>query len=186
MENTADHLKSLLDLDYFSLFAIDPTFDIDQDTLKSKYIELQKKFHPDNFIDINILERVEHTNLKSFFSILSAHINSGYNTLKNPLFRGLLLLKHNKISCDLSTNSELPKDFLLQQMEFHDNIQHAKETNNIVALELLENDLIKLEQDLFLKLKQMFANKDYLNACKHIKQLNFYGRLKNTISDLLI
>ena len=38
-------------MNYFDIFGIKKCFSIDRQNLESKYLEIQKKHHPDNFID---------------------------------------------------------------------------------------------------------------------------------------
>lgn len=180
MNFTPDQIKELLGLDYFSLFELAPTFEIDQNILKVKYLGLQKQFHPDNFTNLT-----QHNELKSLISMLSARINDGFNNLKNPLSRGISLLKQNGIDFDLSKDTNLPPNFLFQQMEFHDNIEDAKKSGDLLLQEAILQKLLDAEKDLILQISSAFAHSNFINAKDLIKQLAFYERLKNNLSDLM-
>lgn len=180
MDVTLAQIKKLLGLDYFSLFKITPSFEIDQSDLKMKYLDLQKQFHPDNFTNLT-----QDNELKSLVSMLSARINDGYNSLKNPLSRGILLLEQNGIDFDLSKDTNLPPNFLFQQIEFHDNIEDAKNSGDLMLQEALLQKLLDAEKDLILQISSSFAHSNFINAKDFIKQLAFYERLKNNLSDLM-
>ena len=167
-------IKSLLSTNYFVLFKLDAIFDIDQNILYNKYLNLQKQFHPDNFINTT-------KELKLLVISLSAHINSGYTTLKNPLSRALLLLELKGINLNLSSDTALPSSFLLEQMELHEAIDDAKSTKNVFLLENIQLQLKEKEFLLINKINKLFNQGDLLEIKELIKKLTFYDRLNDTI-----
>ena len=42
---------------FFEIFEIKPTFKICQNNLKKKFLELQKKYHPDNYVSASDHEK---------------------------------------------------------------------------------------------------------------------------------
>ena len=166
--------NELLSQDYFKLFLIPQDFKIDQTKLQQNYLDLQRQFHPDNYINSD-------TVAKSIILKLSAHINQGYTTLKNPLLRGALLLKLNNVDLKLSEDTKLPNEFLMEQMELHEEIFEAKSTNDFIKLENIEKDVEFKEKQLINEIEHNFTLKDYVAVKELLKQLKFYTRLKDTV-----
>jgi molecular chaperone HscB len=159
---------------YFTLFGIPQVFGMDVSILHDNYLALQKKYHPDNFVN-SVLE------IKSLVLSLSSYINHAYTTLKSPILRGVYLLKLNKIELDLAKDTKLSQEFIIMQMEFHENIENAIILKDVNKLEEIENHLITVESSLIKQFDQLFNSENYEKVIDYIKQLKFYERLKNTL-----
>ena len=61
---------------YFQLFEIEKSVLIDLNVLEDKYLELQKEFHPDKYV--NASDQEKRISLQ-----ITSYINEAYNTLKN-------------------------------------------------------------------------------------------------------
>lgn len=71
---------------YFTLFRIEPAFDIDTENLEQTYRALAARFHPDKFASASAFEQKQAV-------MMSSTINDAYRTLKNPIDRAAYLLK---------------------------------------------------------------------------------------------
>ncbi len=165
-----NNIKQILKKNCYDIFEIEPQFAIDTALLSTKLHQLQKEFHPDNAINNEL-----STNLAS------AHINNCYTTLKNPLNRSIALLEVNGYLLDLAKDTQLPLEFLGEQMELHELIDEAN--GNISALEELEQTINDKQKQLLVSLSDTFINKDFQEALNLTKQLGFYTRLLNSIAD---
>ncbi len=107
---------------FFELFAIKPSFDVDMDVLTHRYRLLQKEFHPDRYASSSDRERMlamQH----------AAKLNDAYNTLKDPLKRGtyLLSLSSDREEQNLSEKSSIKDDsFLTEQFELREELATIK------------------------------------------------------------
>ena len=171
-------IKKLLGLNAFSLFGLAPSYEIDQNFLQVQFLDLQKQFHPDNFV-------LSDTEQKELIAQLSTNINQGYTSLKNPFLRGILLLSLNNISFDLAKDTLLPQQFLLEQMDFHESIDEASESFNLAKLENLETQLSALESRTIDSIRFAFDKYDFKTASELLKQLAFYTRLENTLHNAI-
>lgn len=171
-------LRAVLKSDYFALFGLKPNFDIDLSQLKHTYRQLQKKFHPDNFVN-----RVKEEQVLALS--VSAHINNAYSTLASPLERALLMLKMHGLDLDLAQNTHLPEAFLYEQMEVHEEIEMAKQSQDISRLEQIEADLMKKEAQLIQHLEQEFKQNQLTQLIELIKQLAFYNRILNSLTNTI-
>ena len=165
-------LNKILEQNCFEVFGLTTGFDINPAELNAKLHSLQKEFHPDNWI--NNVAATDALNA-------SSHINSCYAKLKNPLERALLILSLNSYPLDLARDTDLPEQFLFEQMEFHEQIDEAGENSD--KLEIIEHTVTAKQKDVIDKLSIEFAKHNYTGALELTKQLGFYQRLFNQISD---
>jgi len=105
-------------MNYFELFDIPVSFEINNSYLETKYLELQLKHHPDR-------------NIGSEASVDSATINNGYNTLKHDIERAKYILQLNGVA--LAQNIDF---------EFLEIIMELKETNDVNQVTALKAELM--------------------------------------------
>ena len=163
---------------YFTLFQLEPAFDIDAESLEQTYRALAARFHPDKFASASAFEQKQAV-------MMSSTINDAYRTLKNPIDRAAYLLKTQGIDADAPEHTSFAPDFLIQQMEWRETLMEARAESDLKTLENL-NDEIRAEQEkLFCDLKQSFARQDYDTAAQQVRQGRFLDKLRNEISSAL-
>ena len=168
---------------YFELFGLTPQFNLDLAKLETNYRSIQSASHPDRFVTASPAEK-----LRSMQTATLA--NEAYQALKNPANRAQYLLALQGIDAIAETNTAMPADFLMQQMEWREAIDDAKQAKNIDALDdlliemqqeakLLQTklvDLIDLEKNLALATdatrKLIFIDKVCADIRKTIEQLD--------------
>ena len=163
---------------YFTLFQLEPAFDIDAENLEQTYRALAARFHPDKFASASAFEQKQAV-------MMSSTINDAYRTLKNPIDRAAYLLKTLSIDADAPEHTSFAPDFLMQQMEWRETLMEARAESDLKTLENL-NDEIRAEQEkLLCDLKQSFARNDYDTAAQQVRQGRFLDKLRNEISSAL-
>ena len=163
---------------YFTLFQLEPAFDIDAENLEQTYRALAARFHPDKFASASAFEQKQAV-------MMSSTINDVYRTLKNPIDRAAYLLKTLGIDADAPEHTSFAPNFLMQQMEWRETLMEARAESDLKTLENL-NDEIRAEQEkLFCDLKQSFARQDYDTAAQQVRQGRFLDKLRNEISSAL-
>ena len=170
--------SELLKHNEFELFDLLPSFIIDLELLNQKYIKLQHQYHPDNFAN-------QDSDTYAQALQLSALINTAYATLSSPLRRSMCLLRLYNVELDLSCDTQLPMPFIVLQMDTHEAIHDAKLAEDIEALEILEKDIKRQQNNLILQLDIEFANHNLIEAKELTKQLSFYNRLLININDTI-
>ena len=168
---------------YFELFGLTQQFNLDLAKLETNYRSIQSASHPDRFVTASPAEK-----LRSMQTATLA--NEAYQALKNPANRAQYLLALQGIDAIAETNTAMPADFLMQQMEWREAIDDAKQAKNIDALDdlliemqqeakLLQTklvDLIDLEKNLALATdatrKLIFIDKVCADIRKTIEQLD--------------
>ncbi len=164
-----------LQQDFFSLFDFPPQFKIDAAVLEEKYRALQAQVHPDKFSHLSESER-------RISMQWATRVNEAYQTLKSPLNRARYVLKLQGVDTQEETNTAMPVDFLMQQMEWRETLADAKQAKNSKALAELEQQVhslkLTLEQKLALELD---SEHDYAVASGIVRKLKFIEKLTEEI-----
>ena len=115
---------------YFELFALPCTFDIDLRALKECYQLLQKNFHPDRYAS-----KPDHE--KRLAMQHATELNDAYSVLKDPVKRGFYLLSlYQSNEQNLSSEEVSIKDpaFLMQQFELREALAAIKTLDELLLL----------------------------------------------------
>ena len=108
-------IKNAAMVDYFTLFGLPRIYQQDTTLIKQNYLKLQQKMHPDKFVDNSVTEQrlsIEY----------AAMINEAYKILSSPLKRAIYLLKLNEIDLEEDKDTNMPQDFLIEQMTLHERL----------------------------------------------------------------
>ena len=111
-------MNSVPSSNYFDLFQLPQRFDVDLVKLDSHYLEMQARVHPDKAAHLSDAER----RLSLQWATLT---NEAYQTLKRPLDRARYLLKINGVNTHEEGNTSMPPEFLLEQIEWREEMEGA-------------------------------------------------------------
>jgi molecular chaperone HscB len=158
-------------LNYFELFGLKPAFNIDLRALENNYRKIQSTSHPDRFVTADPAKKLQ--------SMQAATLaNEAYQALKNPANRAKYLLELQNINAIAETNTSMPADFLMQQMEWRENLEEAKAEKNIGALENLLSKMQTESKALYMFLVDLFdTKKDYGTATEATRKLIFMDKV---------
>ena len=169
------NLTSELPQNHFELFDLPVSFAIDRTVLDQSYRKLQSEVHPDRFAAATSAERLRSMQWATL-------ANEAYQTLKSPVARARYLLHLNGIDTQEETNTAMPADFLMQQMEWREAIDEAREATDISALEKL---LIDLNREAASQEAQLHAaideQHDYPRAASTVRKLRFLDKVRDEI-----
>ncbi|MFT6779103.1 MAG: molecular chaperone HscB [Paraglaciecola sp.] len=170
-------------MNYFELFNIPVSFDVDLSVLPQTYQQLQRLTHPDKFASASGQEKLVAIQK-------NAQVNDAYTVLRSPLSRAEYLLSLRGI--DLQHEQQTIKDttFLMQQMEWREELAEITEqADPLGALESLEyeinqrikSDLIKLSH--LLESERSLAEQSLAekSAADMIRQLKFSYKMLSEI-----
>lgn len=116
-------MQADLGKNYFELFALPATFEVDAAELASRYRELQRRFHPDRFAAASESERRLSVQL-------TAQINAAFQTLRDPVARGRYLLELRGVHTNEESDTRMNPAFLMQQMELREALDAARTADN--------------------------------------------------------
>jgi molecular chaperone HscB len=162
--------------DFFRLFNLPLRYQIDSTALEQSYRALQAQVHPDKFAHLSEQER-------RMAMQWATRANEGYQTLHSPLNRARYLLSIHGVDTQEDSNTAMPVDFLMQQMEWREALEETKQTKDITALEEMEqrvqHEMRILQQQLALDIDDTH---DYAAASGIVRKLKFLEKLAEEIS----
>ena len=163
---------------YFNLFQLEPSFNIDTETLEQTYRALAARFHPDKFASASAFEQKQAV-------MMSSTINDAYRTLKSPIDRAAYLLKSQNIDADAPEHTSFSPEFLMQQMEWRETLMDAQMEQNHDAIRALDQEIQEVQNNLYQDLQQAFEQQDYESAAQWVRHGRFLNKLRNEIASIL-
>jgi molecular chaperone HscB len=161
--------------DHFELFGLEPAFALNADSLESAYRDIQAKVHPDRFAHSGDAER--RASLQ-----WTTRVNEAYRTLRDPVQRAKHILELHGVDVAFETNTAMPADFLMQQMELREQLEEAVGRRNPDALDALRRNLSKEKQSFESQIgKAIDEKKDYPAAAQLVRKLMFLDKLDEEI-----
>jgi molecular chaperone HscB len=163
--------------DYFALFQLKPQFKIDRQALESAYLTVQQKVHPDMHAQASDSD-------KRVSMQLSALANSAYRTLMNPIQRGLYMCGRNGVDPQLETNTAMPAQFLMQQMEWRETLDDVRDQPS--KLDELHKEVEQTRANLLKEVETSIdgAN-DFELAAKQLRALLFIDKFSAELEDVI-
>ncbi len=148
----------------FELFEIEPCYAQDRGVLDARWKDLQRASHPDKFAGAGPAAQ----RLAMQWSV---RINEAYQRLKDPLKRAAYLCELAGFPVNAHTNTAMPVDFLMLQMQWREDLEGAQSIQTLDALRQ-EVDLQKARL-LAACATQIDVQKDYATAVQHVRELMF-------------
>ena len=168
-----------LTADFFALFGLPKTFRISLSELDSRYRDVQAQVHPDRFA--NAPEGERRLSMQ-----WATRANEAYLTLKKPLERAKYLLELAGHDLQAESNTAMPADFLMEQMEWREAVMEARTGGDHHELEHLYQ---RLRGDIDGRYDEVAAllddARDYALATDRVRRLMFLEKLLYEIHDAL-
>ena len=165
--------------DHFTLMGLPRAFRIDSAALDKRYRELQAEVHPDRFAHAGDAE-------KRLSLQWATKVNEAYQTLKKPLERAKYLLHLTGHDIQAESNTAMPADFLMEQMEWREAVMDARNGGDHHELEHLHNRLRADIKGRYDELSQLLDDAgDFPLATDRVRRLMFLEKLLHEIDDAL-
>jgi len=164
---------------YFEFFRLPVQYEIDLNLLDATYRSIQTEVHPDKFVTASPAERLQ--------SMQTATLaNEAYQTLRHPTSRARYLLQLNGIETLEESNTAMPVDFLMTQMEWREAIEEAEAEKDINALEA-QLTMMKSTAKLFQQqLAMSFKEKETLSeAAQIVRKLSFIDKISADVGNII-
>jgi molecular chaperone HscB len=111
---------------------------------------------------------------------MATQVNEAYRTLKSPVLRAKYLLELNGVDVGFETNTAMPPDFLMQQMEWREALEDARDA---AALGKLEQRLAEEKRMIEAHIaRSIDAEGDYAGAAGPVRKLMFLERFGEDIA----
>jgi molecular chaperone HscB len=142
--------------------------------LEKAYRDIQSQVHPDRFAHAGDAERRASVQW-------TARVNEAFQVLRNPVARARHLLELHGVDVAFETNTAMPPEFLMQQMELRETLEEAKDAR---ALDTLRSDLADSKRGLEKAIAEAIdAKQDYQGASDLVRKLQFLHRLDEEIGE---
>src|SRR5688572_18194668 len=171
MSKTSAAAARALTSNHFELFGLAPAFALDLERLDAAYRDIQAKVHPDRFAQAGDAERRASMQM-------TTQVNEAYRTLKSPVLRAKYLLGLHGVDVDFETNTAMPPEFLVEQMELREQLEEAKDVN---ALDVLQKKLFESKKGLESEIKEKLGTQKFAEARDLVRKLMFLERFGEDI-----
>ncbi|XP_065831539.1 iron-sulfur cluster co-chaperone protein HscB-like isoform X2 [Oscarella lobularis] len=160
--------------DFFSIFEIPQSMNIDEKMLARKFRELQSKLHPDKFAQKSKTEQ-------QYSLQQSSLVNEGYKTLLNRLSRGFYLLEMRGFTVP-DDDHVMEKEFLSEVMEFNEQLEEIENDDHLrETSQLIEDKLTHC----WVTSKENYERGNFKETHSWLTKMKYYVNLQQTIKDRL-
>jgi molecular chaperone HscB len=165
--------------DHFALFGLPRRYALDRDVLDQTFRDLQARVHPDKHAHLGEAERRVAMHW-------ATQVNEANQTLRDPLKRARYLLHLAGHDAQIETNTAMPVEFLMEQMELRETVAASAEIGDVENLDALHRRMRKemaAQQD---RLREALDDQqDYGRAAEIVRQVMFQEKLLHDIDAAL-
>ncbi|SFU87333.1 Fe-S protein assembly co-chaperone HscB [Pseudoduganella namucuonensis] len=151
---------------HFELFNLPQRYAVDAEALNGAYRDVQNRVHPDKFVNATDAE-------KRVAMQWATRANEAYQTLKNPQLRARYLCELNGVDLQTESNTSMPGAFLMQQMEWREELEDARAGKDLELLETLDGQLRAARKDLLKDIEARCDAGDYHAAAQDVRAMMF-------------
>lgn len=173
-------MQAGLTKNYFELFGLPVSFEVESEALSLRYRDLQRAVHPDRFANASDQER--RLSVQQ-----AALINEAFRTLKNPLPRARYLLELSDVEID-DTDTSMDPAFLMEQIELREQLGAVRQAADPFAALDESRDIIESRERAMVDMLIIDFDEATPNALQHaretVRKLQFMQRLLDEAGDL--
>jgi len=151
---------------HFELFQLPQQFAVDTAALDAAYRDVQARVHPDKFVSATDAE-------KRVAMQWATRANEAYQTLKNPQKRAQYMCELNGVDLQVESNTAMPMAFLMQQMEWREELAEARAGKDADALDDLDQQLRRERKARLADIEQQLNGADFHAAAQGVRALMF-------------
>jgi molecular chaperone HscB len=174
---------NILASNFFELFELPVSYDVDLTKLQQQYMKLQKLLHPDRFA--NSSDQQKRLSMQQ-----TSWVNEAQATLKDPVLRAVYLLKLNGIDINLENETTMDAGFLMQQLELRERLEQVRKNFNnteddpLAVLESIAKELKNSMNEMMQGFAESYAAGQFGNAREWIRKLQFMKKATNEVNAL--
>ncbi|MGZ9046838.1 MAG: Fe-S protein assembly co-chaperone HscB [Telluria sp.] len=159
---------------HFDLFQLPATFALDMGALDTAYRDVQGRVHPDRFVNATDAE-------KRVAMQWATRANEAYQTLRNPQKRAQYLCELNGVDLKTESNTAMPMDFLMQQMEWREALGEARASKDADALDALDEQVRQARKSRMAQIGTQLDGGDYEHAAQGVRALMFLEKFSEEV-----
>jgi molecular chaperone HscB len=169
--------------DHFELFGLPRSFRVDRQRLDERYRELQRTVHPDRYVNAG-------DSARRLAAQQATRINTGYQTLKDPLARGRYLLELAGIDHNDEHRTTRDTGFLMEQMELREALAGVRTAaDRFAALADIQQRVVREFDQLATRVADLLERDDagsLAEAGAVLMKMQFFRRLQQEAVELEI
>ncbi|QNA89756.1 Fe-S protein assembly co-chaperone HscB [Massilia sp. Dwa41.01b] len=159
---------------HFELFGLPARFDVDMAALDRAFREVQGRVHPDRFVNATDAE-------KRVAMQWATRANEAYQTLKHPQKRAQYLCELNGVDLQTESNTAMPMAFLMQQMEWREELGDARAAKDADALDALDKQVRMERKALLAQVGKQLDAGDFQKAAEGVRALMFLDKFGDEV-----
>lgn len=157
----------------FELFGVATRFEQDLAVLSERWKALQAAAHPDRFAS-------EGAAAQRVAMQWSVRVNEAYQRLKDPLKRAAYLCTLHGVAIDAESNTAMPAEFLVQQMQWREALDDAA---GEPAVEALARQVADAQREMTESLRVLIDQRqDWPAAAAQVRALMFVRRFADDVA----
>ena len=160
---------------HFELFHLPQQFAIDLKALDQAYRDVQNQVHPDKFARSPDAE-------KRVAMQWATRANEAYQTLRSPLRRATYLCELHGVDLETESNTAMAPAFLMQQMEWREALDDARDAKDVNALAGLDRELADTRREQLGQIGAALTGRDYHKAALGVRQLMFLEKFGDEVA----
>ncbi|MBE9567964.1 MAG: Fe-S protein assembly co-chaperone HscB [Proteobacteria bacterium] len=176
--------QDILNSNFFELFGLPVSYDVDLNKVQQHYMALQKQVHPDKFASASDQEKrlsMQHT----------SWINEAQATLKDPVLRALYLLKLKDLDINFDNETTMDAAFLMHQLEMRERLEDIRQKDTkhegdpLAELETLAKEVKTSGEEMMAGFNNSYQAGELDDAREWVRKLQFMQKAKKEINTLI-
>jgi molecular chaperone HscB len=164
--------------DHFALFDLPARFALDEASLERAYRRVQAQVHPDRFAAAGAAER-------RVAMQWAALANEAFRTLRSPVARAAYLCERHGQPIGAESNTAMPAEFLMQQMQWREELDEARGGHREAAQALVREVEARRTEALARVASALDERGDYAAAAAGVRELHFIDRFRDELAAYL-
>lgn len=166
------------DRNFFEIFSVPASFQINLIELADKYRALQGQVHPDRVAGGSEQERLQAIQATSY-------LNEAFETLQSPQRRAAYLLELQSIDVQKVDQSDLSAELLMEQIELREQLDELpRDESSLGKLEQLRENIQQRMTECEDRFARVIEGEDLTEAKKQYYEMQYFAKLASEIESL--
>lgn len=165
-----------LQRNFYEFFSLPVSYAVELTALEQAFKQVQRNVHPDRFASAPPAE-------KRYAMQLATRANEAYQTLRQPLARARYLCELNGVDIEAESNTAMPADFMMQQMQWRESLEDAvtqQDPERFAALRTeLQQALARMDEQLR---QTLDGEQNYADAAALVRRWMFIDRFDKELT----
>jgi molecular chaperone HscB len=159
-------------MDYFELYGLPRSADLDVKALEQRFRELSLELHPDRLVGAD-------AHARRVAAEKTASLNEGVKILKDPVRRAFYLLKLKGVDVEseaAASRLQMPMEFLEEIMTHRETLEAVKAKRDLDRAKAMATEIHSALDGSLAQAKQALAKDDVPAATQALGRVRYYAR----------